>query len=84
MSIREETVTYKQIADNDLKDFGFCASPTSKRLLKKGHKDMSKRGGNDRPIECHFGYTWGHVTSVLWTVFGDHRGKKLLKAMERA
>ena len=77
-------VTYDQVADENLKDFGFQTLTAREHLLQDLDQEMPKGRADESAVGSHLGDSGTEVMTVLARILCDPRSEDFLERSQRS
>lgn len=77
-----ESITYNQVADQDLEDLGLKAGAAGEDLLQDSDEDVAEGRGDEHAVERHLGDARGEVVAMLADIVGQVGGEEFLETRE--
>jgi hypothetical protein len=65
------TITYNQIANEDLENLGLQTRTTGEDLLQDANEDVAEGRGDEHSVQRHLGDARAEVVAVLADIVGD-------------
>lgn len=81
-SIGHESITYNQVANQDLEDLGLQAGAASEDLLQDSDEDVAEGRGDEHAVQRHLGDARREVVAMLADIVGQVGGEEFLETRE--